>query len=77
MALKIKFTRLQMDIVPDGSATAMAYFQVRDDASIGKLSGGVSDSVQFTPTFPATKASLRQNAIAAIKQVYAGAAEEL
>lgn len=76
MALKIKFIRATMDIVPGGAVTAQVYFKARDDASIGKLSSGIEDDVQFTPTFPMTKASLKQNAIDAITAKYTGAAEE-
>ena len=76
MALKIKFERAQMDIIPGGEVTAQVYFTARDDAAVGKLSAGVEDAVQFTPTFPMTKAGLRTAAVDAIKAKYTGSVEE-
>jgi len=76
MALKIKFTRAQMDIIPSGEVTARVYFTAREDASVGDLQTGINDSVQFTPSFPLTKVSLRNEAVAAVKAKYTGSAEE-
>ena len=76
MTLKVKFERAVLDIIPGGEVTAQVYFTARDDGAIGKLLDGVSDQVQFAPTFPLTKASLRTNAVDAIKAKYTGAVEE-
>jgi len=77
MALKIKFTRIVFDLNAAGDATAQAYFMARDDAAVGKLQGGVSDSIQFDPQLTgAQKTALRQKAIDAIKTIYTGADEE-
>lgn len=76
MALKIKFDRAVIDLVPSGEATATVEFRVRDDATVGKLLNGVSDQVNFVPSFPLTKVSLRNEAVSAIRTKYTGAIEE-
>lgn len=76
MALKIKFSKADLDIVPDGTATARVNFRIRDDASVGNLLNGVTDQAQFTPSFPLTKAGFKAEAIAAVQVKYPGATEE-
>ena len=76
MALKYVLKNSNQDINKAGDVSAQVYFQIRDDAGVGKLSDGIDDNVQFVPGFPQTKASWKTDAEAAITAKYPGATEE-
>jgi len=79
MSLKYKWKKVVIELVPSGGgaeATAMVYFAIRDDASVGKLLEEVSDSVQFSVSFPVSKADIKTQALTAITAKYSGAAAE-
>lgn len=77
MALKYTFNQVILTLQPASgggvNSKAIVYFGIKDTASEGELKTGVSDKVEFTVTFPITKAGLKTQADTAITDKYPGA----